>query len=171
MAVLESQLENKDEGADCRNLTLRRLLVWLEQPLDRLKYLNIVCDAIREKKGGILLSTLYAYSIHGDQFKSSLLKSGLAKCLIPIRDMILEWICDGQIRDIHEEFFVAFDNTVSNDRLWHDKYNLRVQQIPTFITESQARKILVIGKSINFLRVICNEQKQIKAIKNPPSSK
>ena len=77
--MLESQLENKDEGADCRNLTLRRLLVWLEQPLDRLKYLNIVCDAIREKKGGILLSTLYAYSIHGDQFKSSLLKSGLAK--------------------------------------------------------------------------------------------
>jgi len=23
--------------------------------------------------------------------------------VIPIRDMIIEWICDGQIRDIHEE--------------------------------------------------------------------
>lgn len=84
--------------------------------------------------------------------------------------MILEWICDGQIRDIHEEFFVAFDNTIPNDRLWHDKYNLRTEQIPTFITEQQARKILIIGKSINFLRVICNEQKQLKSIKNPPSS-
>ena len=74
-----AKLGNKDEGSDCGNLTLRRLLVWLEQPLDRLKYLNIVCDAIKEKKGGVLLSTLYSYSIHGDVLKSSLLKSGLAK--------------------------------------------------------------------------------------------
>jgi hypothetical protein len=92
-----------------------------------LKYLNIVCDAVKDKKGGVLLSTLYSYSIHGDPFKSSLLKSGLSKviinplgfryrlyvlyffkCAIPIRDMIIEWICDGQIRDIHEE--VIFDN-------------------------------------------------------------
>ena len=77
---------------------------------------------MKDKKGGVLLSTLYSYSIHGDPFKSSLLKSGLSKvirfkiiilfqflfkfkkkCAIPIRDMIIEWICDGQIRDIHEE--------------------------------------------------------------------
>ena len=79
LAVLESQLGNKDEGTDCGNLTLRRLLVWLEQPLDRLKYLNVVCDAVKDKKGGVLLSTLYSYSVHGDLFKSSLLKSGLTK--------------------------------------------------------------------------------------------
>ena len=44
-----------------------------------------------------------------------------------------------------------------------------MSQIPTFISEQQARKILVIGKSINFMRVICNEQKQIKGVKNLPS--
>lgn len=134
---------NKDEGAvDCGSLTLRRLMVWLDQPIERLKYLNIVCDAVKDKKGGVLLSALHAYSIHGDPFKSSLLKSGLAKCVIPIRDMIFEWICDGQIRDIHEEFFVAFDNSVTNDRLWHDKYNLRTDQIPSFISEKQAKKVI-----------------------------
>lgn len=80
LAVLESQLGDKgDEGADCSNLTLRRLLVWLEQPLERLKFLNVVCDAIKDKKGGILLSTLHAYSINGDINKSSLLKNALAK--------------------------------------------------------------------------------------------
>jgi gamma-tubulin complex component 3 len=165
LAVLESQLGSKD-SADSGNLTLRRLIVWLEQPIDRLKYLNIVCDAIKEKKGGVLLSTLHAYSIHGDPFKSSLIKSGLSKCVIPIKDMILEWICDGQIRDIHEEFFVAFDNSVSNDRLWHDKYNLRLTQIPTFMSESQARKVLIIGKSINFMRSVCSEQKQVQIVKS-----
>jgi gamma-tubulin complex component 3 len=103
LAVLESQLGSKEEGVEGGNLTLRRLMVWLDQPLERLKYLNIVSDAVKEKKGGVLLSTIHAYSIHGDQFKSSLLKNGLAKCALPIRDMIFEWICDGQIRDIHEE--------------------------------------------------------------------
>ncbi len=113
LAVLESQLGNKDEGADCGSLTLRRLMVWLDQPLERLRYLSIVCDAVREKKGGVLLSTIHAYSIHGDQFKSSLLRGGLAKCAIPIRDMIFEWICDGQIRDIHEEVNTIKDWLIS----------------------------------------------------------
>ncbi len=72
---------NKDEGTECGNLTLRRLMVWLEQPIDRLKYLNIVCDAVKDKKGGVLLSTLYAYSIHGDPHKSQLLNSALAKVI------------------------------------------------------------------------------------------
>ncbi len=72
---------SKDEGTECGNLTLRRLMVWLDQPLERLRYLNIVCDAIKDKKGGILLSTLHSYSIHGDPFRSALLKSGLAKVI------------------------------------------------------------------------------------------
>lgn len=48
LAVLEAQLGDKEEGAESSsNLTLRRLLVWLDQPLERLKFLNIVCDAIK----------------------------------------------------------------------------------------------------------------------------
>jgi gamma-tubulin complex component 3 len=85
LAVLEAQLGDKDEGAEFSNLTLRRLLVWLDQPLERVKFLNIVCDAIKEKKGGVLLSTLYSYSINGDYNKSSLLKSALAK----VRSMLM----------------------------------------------------------------------------------
>ena len=104
MGIFKQKLGSRDESGDNGSLTLRRLLVWLEQPLERLKYLNIVLDAIKgfaesltcinvdkqrlnvslkklkkDKKGGILLSTLYTYSIHGDSFKSSLLKSGLTK--------------------------------------------------------------------------------------------
>ena len=103
LSVLESQLDRKDDGFECGNLTLRRLIIWIEQPFDRLKYLNTICDAIKLKKGGIFLSTLFAYSEHGDPLKSAMLKLSLTKCIIPIRDMIIEWICDGQIRDLHEE--------------------------------------------------------------------
>ena len=35
----------------------------------------------------------------------------------------------------------ALNNSTTNDRLWHSKYNLRVAQIPAFIKEDQARKV------------------------------
>lgn len=69
------------------------------------------------------------------------MNSNIYKCAIPIRDMIIEWIYDGQIRDQHEEFFVSSDTSVVNDRLWHDKYRLRPGQIPSFINEEQANKV------------------------------
>jgi len=43
----KQKLGSRDESGDSGSLTLRRLLVWLEQPLERLKYLNIVLDAIK----------------------------------------------------------------------------------------------------------------------------
>lgn len=44
---IQAKLGGNDEGAECSNITLRRLLVWLEQPLERLKFLNVICDAVR----------------------------------------------------------------------------------------------------------------------------
>uniref|UniRef100_A0A2K6DJI9 Tubulin gamma complex component 3 n=1 Tax=Macaca nemestrina TaxID=9545 RepID=A0A2K6DJI9_MACNE len=55
-------------------------------------------------------------------------------------------------------FFVASDPTVKTDRLWHDKYTLRKSMIPSFITMDQSRKVLLIGKSINFLHQVCHDQ-------------
>ncbi|KTG36173.1 hypothetical protein cypCar_00011803 [Cyprinus carpio] len=56
------------------------------------------------------------------------------------------------------QFFVASDPTVKTDRLWHDKYSLRKSMIPSFITMDQARKVLLIGKSINFLHQVCHDR-------------
>lgn len=48
---------------------------------------------------------------------------------------------DGELEDMHDEFFVASDPTVKNDRLWHDKYSLRKSMIPNFITREQANRV------------------------------
>ena len=47
---------------------------------------------------------------------------------------------------------------VKPDRLWHDKYTLRRAMIPAFLSYEQANKILLSGKSINFLRQLCQDQ-------------
>ncbi|XP_047285993.1 gamma-tubulin complex component 3 isoform X4 [Homo sapiens] len=59
---------------------------------------------------------------------------------------------------LHSQFFVASDPTVKTDRLWHDKYTLRKSMIPSFMTMDQSRKVLLIGKSINFLHQVCHDQ-------------
>ncbi len=42
--------------------------------------------------------------------------------------------------------------TINGGSLWHDLYFIRQQMLPIFIPRETAKKILVIGKSINFLR-------------------
>ena len=38
--------------------------------------------------------------------------------------------------------------------------------IPSFLKPTEAQKILLIGKSINFLREVCH---QVRFLRNPPS--
>ncbi|KAF3857092.1 hypothetical protein F7725_008951, partial [Dissostichus mawsoni] len=76
----------------------------------------------------------------------------------PILNFLYRWIYDGELEDTYHEFFVASDPNVKTDRLWHDKYSLRKSMIPTFITMEQASKVLLIGKSINFLHQVCQDR-------------
>jgi hypothetical protein len=39
------------------------------------------------------------------------------------------------------KFFVASDPQVKDDRLWHDKYSLRAEMVPSFLSVEQAKKV------------------------------
>ena len=41
------------------------------------------------------------------------------------------------------------------EQFWAKRYRLNREYIPSFVTQNQAEKILLIGKSINFLREVC----------------
>ena len=43
------------------------------------------------------------------------------------------------------------------EHFWAKRYRLNRDLIPSFVTQNQAEKILLIGKSINFLREVCNQ--------------
>ncbi|KAK3602163.1 hypothetical protein CHS0354_029168 [Potamilus streckersoni] len=165
IAVLEAQLQQEqDQGISeaSGGLTLRRLVVWTFDPLSRLKTQAALVDVSKGKKGGSLASTIYSYMQHGDPYIRNLIKHILTMVSQPIYATLLHWIYDGELEDVHDEFFVAADPTVKNDRLWHDKYSLRKSMIPSFINMDQARKILKTGKSINYLRQVCQDRTPIK---------
>ncbi|XP_070173338.1 gamma-tubulin complex component 3-like isoform X2 [Littorina saxatilis] len=165
IAVLEAQLQQEDDDqgiGEGDRLTLKRLVVWTYDPLLRLKMLAALVDAGKGKKGGALASTVYAYMQHGDPYIKALIKHTLTLVSQPIYSTLMRWIYDGELEDTYHEFFVASDPTVKDDRLWHDKYSLRKSMIPSFLSTDQARRILLTGKSINFLRQVCQDRTAIR---------
>uniref|UniRef100_A0A665U2S6 Uncharacterized protein n=1 Tax=Echeneis naucrates TaxID=173247 RepID=A0A665U2S6_ECHNA len=162
LSVLHSQLQvEDDQGVNVcteSSLTLRRLLVWMYDPKVRLKTLAALVDYCQGRKGGELASAVHAYGKTGDPQMRALVQHILSLVSHPILNFLYRWIYDGELEDTYHEFFVASDPNVKTDRLWHDKYSLRKSMIPSFITMDQARKVLLIGKSINFLHQVCHDR-------------
>lgn len=53
----------------------------------------------------------------------------LTRACTPMYVMLTQWLLDGALEDPHHEFFIAADPTVSDDRLWQDKYSIRFVQV------------------------------------------
>ncbi|XP_026102596.1 LOW QUALITY PROTEIN: gamma-tubulin complex component 3 homolog, partial [Carassius auratus] len=162
LSVLHAQLQvEDDQGVNMsvdNSLTLKRLLVWTYDPKIRLKTLAALVDYCQGRKGGELASAVHAYEKTGDPHMRALIQHILGLVSNPILNFLYRWIYDGELEDTYHEFFVASDPAVKTDRLWHDKYSLRKSMIPSFITMDQARKVLLIGKSINFLHQVCHDR-------------
>jgi gamma-tubulin complex component 3 len=159
IAVLEAQQTAvvPPAGSGRGQLTLRRLLVWTHDPLERLKYLAVLVGACKGQKGGALVSTLHSYSHHGDPYICSLLTGILTKVYQPLNAILNSWIFDGELVDHFSEFIVSCDLSSKPEKLWRSKYKLRKAMVPCFVSEDLAKKILIIGKSINFLRQVCHD--------------
>ncbi|KAK7805722.1 hypothetical protein U0070_010943 [Myodes glareolus] len=111
---------------------------------------------------GELEDTYHEYSSYGvRQHAEPCSKQDLAVAGEQARDITLKRVVSGTQKWNGRhliKFFVASDPTVKTDRLWHDKYTLRKSMIPSFMTMDQSRKVLLIGKSINFLHQVCHDQ-------------
>ncbi|PRP86999.1 gamma-tubulin complex component 3 [Planoprotostelium fungivorum] len=145
---------------------LTRLLVWMSAPMQRLSLLGEFVYNASGKKGGALVSSLLPYCSHGDPFTSELAVKIVAKMCKPLFDMIWIWISQGELRDPFGEFFVSSDREVQVDheRVWYDKYKIRKDMLPSFISLELAKKIFNVGKSINFLQQCCGDSEWLQRL-------
>ena len=67
------------------------------------------------------------------------------------------FLFSGVLHDPFNEFLVAVDLQIPVEHFWTSRYRLNREFIPSFVSQNQAEKILLIGKSINFLREVCNQ--------------
>lgn len=134
----------------------------MSEPQKRLKIINELLQQCKDLKGGKLATSLHMQLYNGNASSKDIVKSFLRATCRPFQSMLSFWLLDGEIKDPHKEFFIEEIKEVSSDRLWHHKYRIVNSRLPSFISKSLAHKILVSGKSINFLREICEDKTPIK---------
>ncbi|KAL9883465.1 gamma-tubulin complex component 3 [Glossina fuscipes fuscipes] len=170
VAMLQEQL-NKQRQTEMfsyyshtkpERLSLMKILVWSVDPLQRLQLLANIAEACQEKKGGALASTVHGFLNNGNPMVRNVAKELLLAICGPLYQMLTKWLLEGEICDPHGEFFIECLVEVGPDRLWYDKYRVRSTMLPNFVTTDLAHKILVTGKSINFLCEICQDKQPIR---------
>jgi gamma-tubulin complex component 3 len=147
IAVLESQI--KSSISTSNPLSLRRLLVWNIDPLQRLKSISSLIFSVAGTKGGQFLSIINSHLSHGDPLLRSFVSTLLVKICVPLFSMIKSWIFDGLIVDPYQEFFVLVDTQKPLDLLWSKKYTLSESMLPSFISISLAKKVTPSFVTIN----------------------
>eukprot|EP01065_Artemidia_motanka_P035703 TRINITY_DN43596_c0_g1_i1.p1 TRINITY_DN43596_c0_g1~~TRINITY_DN43596_c0_g1_i1.p1 ORF type:complete len:870 (+),score=279.44 TRINITY_DN43596_c0_g1_i1:60-2669(+) len=111
--------------------------------------------ASKNAKGGRLLNCLESFK-HFPAGKGlfSDLRQAASR---PVNHSIVQWLMEGRIDDPYDEFFVQQNPRESrtNDNWWGEKYKLNSFMRPPFVSDELARRILLCGKSVNFLRQLC----------------
>lgn len=126
---------------------------------------------LTDKKGGQLITMIHGFSSsHGDPFVCAFAEKLLAHITRPFYDMLRLWIYDGELSDPFREFFVVepeFRPSTDPRRIatsvWEDKYNLDDDMVPSIITQEFAKKVFLIGKSLNFIRYGCGDSAWVEA--------
>ena len=161
VAVLEAHLAGKQQLGGGGALTLRRLAVWVAEPMERMRLLATVCDSAAGLRGGALASSLRAYARHGDPFVAQFVGSLVTRVSAPLFWMIRCWVLEGTLEDLHQEFFIVSDPAVAEVR-WAEKYRLDLRMLPSFLSPELAGQILRIGKSINFVARCCDDSEWVQ---------
>ncbi|GLG92787.1 Gamma-tubulin complex component 3, partial [Gryllus bimaculatus] len=148
-------------SASSGGLTLRSLGVWALEPTERLRCLVAIAETSKNRKGGALASAVHSFLQSGDPVERRTARHLLAAVCKPLYLMLSRWVVDGELEDPYGEFFIAADPQVTGERLWYDKYRVQSDLVPSFVPMAEANKILATGKSINFLREVCQDQTPI----------
>ncbi|WFD35154.1 Microtubule-nucleating Tub4p (gamma-tubulin) complex component [Malassezia cuniculi] len=143
-------------------LMLRGIGHELREPLLRMRLLSTIVERCRVAHGGALISTIHTYTQTGDPFVREFTASLLDRVSRPFFDALARWIFDGELLDPFGEFFIAYaqrETTADADAadVWHHKFELRTELLPSFLSRDFARKIFSTGRSLNFIRSSCGD--------------
>ncbi|CAL1372363.1 unnamed protein product [Linum trigynum] len=171
LAVLEAQAMNpiplvSGSAISLNYLSLRRLSVWFVEPMVKMRLMAVLVDTCKVLKGGAMAGSIHLHAQHGDPLVHEFMKSLLRRVCSPLFEMVRRWVLEGELEDIFSEFFIVsetkeLESNVSQkgkESLWREGYRLHSMMLPSFISQSLAQRILRTGKSINFLRVCCDDR-------------
>ncbi|KAL4743471.1 Spc98 family-domain-containing protein [Aspergillus similis] len=176
VATLEGEIRRalaapEESHGSKSGVTLKRCVVWTRGATMALRLMSLIVEEAQNKKGGQLVSLIHGFSTsHGDPFVCNFAEKLLAHVTRPFYDMLRLWIYDGELSDPYKEFFVVepeFRPSTDPRRIatsvWEDKYKLEDDMVPSIITKEFAKKVFLIGKSLNFIRYGCGDSGWVEA--------
>ena len=176
LTTLEYQFLGADskkqaEKPNERCTTLVKLWIWCTKPVKQLRTLLEVLELCKNAQGCRLLNAIYDVLQTGDPVKWKLAHELLQQASRPFFKMMIRWLSEGVIEDPFEEFFIGVHDGTAAVDLWQSKYFLRDRDhlsgcLPAFMTTKMTHKVLLIGKSLDFLRTCCHDRYAMPA---PPS--
>lgn len=159
--------EDSAKGVRAAGVTLKRCVIWTRDATMGLRLMALVIEDSQRKRGGQIITLIHSLlSSHGDPFVAGFAERLLVHVARPFYDMLRHWIYDGELVDPYHEFFVAEnDPNLKADidprrvatSIWEDKYKLEEELVPSIISADFAKKIFLIGKSLNFIRHNCSD--------------
>ena len=164
-----------------KGLSLKRLWIWIHPFLQKLRLLSVLTEVCNGCKGGALISMIHNYVIHGDPVVNKYISKLLLDISAPFYTMLSRWMYKGELQDPFGEFFVSQDDGISlnasisstaagfngtsaidamsidDGNIWRSKYVIKYDLIPGFVSKPLAKKIFLVGKSLNFIRSSCQD--------------
>lgn len=163
LTAVSSEGSTDTNGVMRSGVTLKRCVVWTRDATMALRLMSLMIEESQNKKGGQLISTIHGFSTtHGDPFVGTFAEKLLVRITRPFYGMLRHWIYDGELSDPYHEFFVVqpevrhdVDPRRTATSVWDEKYKLDDAMVPTIMTHELAKKVFLIGKSLNFIRYGC----------------
>ncbi|KAJ2504636.1 Microtubule-nucleating Tub4p (gamma-tubulin) complex component, partial [Coemansia sp. RSA 2052] len=144
-------------GESPLGVTLRRMFNWTIEARQKLRLMATAIAKVQEGKGGgDILSTISTLVDDGDPFIQSFAQRLLKTASAPFNNILVRWVTDGELVDPYREFFIR-EREGRRDMFWSEKYIVASDMIPVHINREMTRKIFQIGRSLNFLRVACDD--------------
>ncbi|KAF9697858.1 hypothetical protein EKO04_004055 [Ascochyta lentis] len=158
------------QGVGKAGVTLKRCVIWTRDATMGLRLMSLMVEQSKNVKGGQLISLIHSFSLnHGDPYVMSFAERLLSDVTRPFYDMLRQWVYDGELSDPFGEFFVSeqsedeiMDANGNEGKggatsVWEDKYKLNDKMVPTIVADDFARRVFLIGKTLNFIRYGCGD--------------
>lgn len=164
IAILEAQCQQSSDPSNSASgqLSLRRLIVWTSEPLQRLRVVSSCLEATVSLRGGQVINALHAMSKHGDPLVRHTIAPLLEEACIPYFKLIARWVLDGTLdtTTTNDDFMIrslASSDFPDANTIWNSNYTINTAMQPSFMSRELAEQVLTAGKTVAFLRQVCGD--------------
>ena len=138
--------------------SLRSLLLYVHEPMYCVPRVCALLESWQRlgDGGGALVNLVYRATFSGCERMRGILRQFLAELMVPLQSLLHRWVCLGEIELEQKDFFIKSNQNTSED-IWDRGYEICNANLLDFISQQLACKILITGKAVSFMRLVCEE--------------